>query len=53
MLKLSYLYLRVGCGHGLLGVRRRGIRLEQPWKKEGGRRNALCGIYAAAARAQC
>ena len=51
-LELSYLNTWLNCGYRALKVRRRGIGLEQPWKQEGRRRNALGSVNAAATRAQ-
>ncbi len=51
-LELSYLRTWLDCGQRVLRLRGRGIGLHQPWEQEGGRRNALGGVNAAAARAQ-
>jgi len=50
VLELSYLNARLSRGKRALRVVRRGISLEQPWKQEGGRRNTLSGVDAAATR---
>src|SRR5579862_7319146 len=40
-LVLSYLFGRICCRHGLIGMRRWGISFHQTWKKEAEGRNAF------------